>query len=444
MPRQSLLRFFKTQDFTDEVQRRAFFVNILSWSLILPPLFYAIPFIASGQLWLAFMNAMFAGLFLVPIYLNKKAMHFFGSLWLITSLCLAILVYDSLLGANSGIHLVTFSIICLALVIFLPKTISELLASISIPITTLGLIVLFNHQILPIQTPINTVLSSALYFLSLFTTVGLIVFAIRFHLILSFKYEKSLLDSSTELQAKAALDKELKTAQEIQANILPQYDPPYKGYHLQHVFLPAKQVSGDYYDYFPFSSTRVGIVVADIVGKGIPASLMMIAFKNLLHSTLRKSDSPSKTLAKLNTLIYQNKILEKYIPIFYGILDTEQHTFTYANGGHEHGLLLHNLEERELAKGGVPVGMYETASFDEETIHLEPSDRLIMYTDGFTDIKNKNAQKLGIEAFKILIKIHNSNTETEDFVGEVTEKILSYFEGQTQTDDITLVTIKRL
>ncbi len=254
---------------------------------------------------------------------------------------------------------------------------------------------------------------------------------------------KELKAANEQLREKAAIDKELETAREIQQNVLPEFSPPYRGYHIDHFFLPAKQVGGDYYDYFPLSATKFGIVVADIVGKGIPASLMMIAFKSLIHKVINRTDSPAQTLEKLNTVIFQNKILSRYIPIMYGILDTKAHTFTYSNAGHEPGLWFSKTEGRELSIGGVPAGMYETQIFEEETICLEANDRIVLFTDGLTDIKNNEGAFLGIEALRLLMGSHATSSDN-DFVERVSFEILSYFSGQAQADDITMVTMKRL
>ncbi len=395
-------------------------------------------------------------IYIISIVLNKLNWHSLSKTVLVLGTTLSLFFYANILGANSGAQLLLFALVPLPLLLFEMKQTGWIVAGIGFPVIS-SFLLEFGHYSWSQHTEYIT--PTVLFYIhnfAMLTTFLLLILSAASYFVSNRGYEiqlerknKELIQNNAqlamaneELVHKAAMDKEMDTAREIQSTILPMEDPPIHGYHLDHIFIPAKHVSGDYYDYFPFSDTRVGIVVADIVGKGIPASLMMIAFKSLIHTIVEKGDTPTHVLEKMNTAIFQNKILSKYVPMIYGILDTKDHTFTYSNGGHEPAQFFAKDRIEELRIGGMPVGMFERNKYDEETIHLEENDRIVLFTDGLTDISNKEKKKMGIHGLKLLMTIHASIPDNT-FSQQVTEKILSRFDGQAQTDDITMVSIRR-
>ena len=145
--------------------------------------------------------------------------------------------------------------------------------------------------------------------------------------------EQKVNEQVKEIEEKQKIEKELKLASQIQERVLPSKVPRIAQYNISANFYPARTVSGDYYDFLVFSEHKIGILIADIVGKGITASFHMMNLKNLVHQTIREFHWPSEALKELNTEIIRDRVIEKYVPVTYGILDTQAHTFTYSNAG---------------------------------------------------------------------------------------------------------------
>ncbi len=396
------------------------------------------------------------GLFLLPVLVSRLNFEEGAKFNLVLSASLVLFFYSIILGKSSGAYVVLISIVALPIVLSEGIGKKRVILQCLIPISAAYFLEYQNYHLFFHQNVLNM---HQVKFIHAWALSTAFCFGIASSVLLMKQLHKKMAELkdknatiqthleemervNNELKDKAAIDKELDMAKDIQKNILPHEPPPGRGYHLDHLFIPAKQVSGDYYDYFPFSATKMGIVVADIVGKGIPASLMMIAFKGLMHRIVSPNMSPSQTLAQLSDSIFLNTILGKYVPVIYGILDTKTHTFTYSNAGHEPGMLLAAGKAKELDIGGYPLGMFETQFYEEEVIQLGLNDRILLFTDGLTDIKSDTGNQLGIEALKIIMTAH-AHTPDKQFKQTVRSQVLSYFEGQDQADDITLISVRR-
>jgi serine phosphatase RsbU (regulator of sigma subunit) len=405
---------------------------------------------------------------------SRRGYHVVANFTLIFGVSSILFAYSILLGPNTGAPLIFFPIISLALVLFEANQVKYMVIGCSIPIIerfTFDYICKFHPDILQkYGEPIPRLAQVFIYEFAVLTAFAFTFYFVYFYFrstqahfkelegakqnaeksakrehtlrVKSDAQSAELEIANKELTIKAKMEKEIKLAAKIQMEILPPKAPTYPNYHLDHAFLPAGELSGDYYDYIWLSPTRLAIVVADIVGKGLPASLMMVGFKEIFHHHLNPNDSPAVAMAKLNNIVCQKQIMSKYVPVIYAIIDFEAHTLTYTNAGHEPGKLFTEGVIKDLSVGGTPLGMMEDEHYDEETHVLNPGDRAILYTDGLTDMRNQDGDQLGIENVLGWMQALLNEPST-DFVPHLIDKGREFFKNTSQADDITLVTIKR-
>lgn len=209
-------------------------------------------------------------------------------------------------------------------------------------------------------------------------------------------YEESL--------KKDTLKKELQIAYNIQKEILPSSAPKFGEIDIGTLSKPARDIGGDYYDFIPLDQDNLGIIIADIVGKGIPAGLFMAMLKSTLHSNIKNLTSPKKALEKLNLILYEDKTVSKFIPLFYGVLNKKTAILTYSNAGHEPGLVLKNQKFFELDTLGYPIGAFKQSYYEEKTILLSLKSVCMFFTDGIIESKNRSGEQFGLNNLKDLMK----------------------------------------
>ena len=257
-------------------------------------------------------------------------------------------------------------------------------------------------------------------------------------------YQLKLKSQVKEIEEKRKIDKDLKIASQIQSRVLPKTVPSFSNYHFSANFYPARHVSGDYYDFFKFSDTEIGIVVADIVGKGIPAAFHMITLNNVILQSVKQDQSPSVLLSKLNYEVCNNRVIEKYVPLIYGVLDICKNTFTYSNAGHEPGLHLSGNVHKFIDVGGPPLGFETESVFEEEIIHLNDEDILMLFTDGLYDARDKDEAEFGednvLKCVKEYLKKPLQDLALNQHLCKTWKKFMNG--DQPQKDDMTLITIQ--
>lgn len=394
-------------------------------------------------------------IYLASLLFNRFKRHDASKLSIIIGTSIVLLVYANLLGEKVGAQLLLFALLPIPLLLFEADDRVQIATGMLTPLICSFALEFSHFSLFGLREYLAAPTEYVIHNFAILTTFLLIGLSALVNFIENKKYEKLLETKNLELndnievlqqaykevKVKRSMDQELEAAREIQIGIVPDRAPAAQNFQLNHWFLPAKQVGGDYFDYLVFSQNRIGIIIADIVGKGIPGSLMMLALRNSLHTFIDKNDSPAKALEKLNPIIYHHRTIQKYVPMCYGILDIKKQTFTYANGGHEPGLLLtKDGGITELSTGGCCVGMYERAEFEEEEIALSPGDRVVLLTDGLTDIKDKNGHLFGIEGLKVLLQKYTNQKENH-FIENVSQEIITRHASQTQTDDITFISI---
>jgi len=239
---------------------------------------------------------------------------------------------------------------------------------------------------------------------------------------------------------KEKVDQELKVAKEIQSKLLPQELPKIPNVQFGTISIPARQIGGDYYDFFKLENGKIGIVIADIVGKGIPAGLFMATLKSILHNHISGTTSPQCALEKINQVLYNDPVIKKFVPVFYGILNPETFEFKYCNAGHEPGMLFSKGKFESLDTSGFPLGALEETIYEEKSIYLSENDILILFTDGIIEARNKEEIDFGYSRLKKIITTHQSSS-AEDLTTKIYNNIHK-FSGQHQHDDLTIVTLK--
>ncbi len=243
-----------------------------------------------------------------------------------------------------------------------------------------------------------------------------------------------------ELLEKRRLEYELELARKIQRFFLPDRLPDIENFDLSAVNIPSEQVGGDYYDVIPISPGQWGLVIADVFGKGIPASLVMASFIASLLAEIRNNYSISTILRKVNRLIWESVEPERCVTACYGVLDSKARVLTYSNAGHLQPVLIGKSGYRRLSKGGMLLGALEETAYEEERVYLESGDVLLFFTDGLTEAENSDGEAFGEER---LIEIATSviDRPCADIVRSIHRAIMIYCQGKL-SDDFTLLVAK--
>jgi anti-anti-sigma factor len=245
------------------------------------------------------------------------------------------------------------------------------------------------------------------------------------------------------------IQKEMQVAQEIQHTLLPKKVPKISGYDIASLYRAAKEVGGDYYDFINVDENTVGVVVADVSGKGVPGSLVMTIIRTSLRMEARGSLSAGDVMARMNDFVTEDMKKGMFVTIFYVILDSKNRIISYASAGHN-PMILYRAESDEtffLNPRGFPVGIslpdsnLFRRSIDVEKIKLKKDDMLVIYTDGVTEAMNADRNQYGEERLIRLIKRHG-RLAPQDFIDRLNKDIKEFTGDYPQNDDITVVAIK--
>ncbi len=256
-------------------------------------------------------------------------------------------------------------------------------------------------------------------------------------------------ESQVGLMEQERIQKEMQVAQEIQHTLLPAEFPQIEGYEIGATYRAAKEVGGDYYDFFWVDPTTLGIVVADVSGKGVPGSMVMTMIRTAMRLEARGNKSASDVLAKVNQHVTSDMKRGMFVTMFYIILDSRNRSINFASAGHN-PMILYRGKTREvyfLKPKGFPVGidLPEEDMFIKnmtlQRVSLEKNDMLVIYTDGITEAMNLQKEQFGEERLIQLIK-ENPELTPAEFVEKLNEAIAQFTRGAEQHDDITVVAIK--
>ncbi len=238
-------------------------------------------------------------------------------------------------------------------------------------------------------------------------------------------------------------EREISLAVQIQKNFLPREEPDFAPYEISGSARACRHVGGDYYDYIPIDKDRLAVVVADVSGVGVSASLLMASLRGALHEKFPGTVELSELAAKLNDFVYSSSDSHLFISFFLAILDRTRDKLGYVNAGHNPPLLLERKgPARSLESTGPCLGMFPAQTFAEQTLTLGPGDILCLYTDGIVESRKGEHDEYGVDRLAAKIKELGGLP-----AGEIKDKIFEdvfAFSGCTEAgDDMTLVVIKR-
>ena len=237
---------------------------------------------------------------------------------------------------------------------------------------------------------------------------------------------------------------ELQVARQIQASLLPEACPQPAGWSIAATSRPARQVGGDFYDFVTLSKHRLGLVIADVSDKGVPAALFMALSRSVMRAVAAEGRSPAATLSRVNDLLLADSRSGMFVTMFYGILDTRDGRLVYGLGGHNPPYWSHHTtgELRRLALRGIALGVVEHPSFEEGQVLLEPGDSLVLYTDGVTETLNEDEHEFGEERLQQAIRA--AGPCPAHALAEAINRSVQAFAGSApQHDDYTLVVVAR-
>jgi len=246
-----------------------------------------------------------------------------------------------------------------------------------------------------------------------------------------------------ELAEKERIEQEVSIAAEIQKSLVPQDLKNAFGFEISNYFEPAREVGGDYYDYFISAEGKFGISIGDVSGKGIPAALLMATIRAVLKTLAVYEQLPHEALTRLNEIIIPNINEEMFVTLFYSVFDLQEKKLYYSNAGHN-PFIWYNKKEDKLEQvriKGVAVGFLENYVYSLGELKLGYEDILVFYTDGITEAENPRQELFGIDRLKEVIS--KNKTNSADGIKEAILNAVNIFrEGYQQVDDITLVVIK--
>lgn len=250
-----------------------------------------------------------------------------------------------------------------------------------------------------------------------------------------------------ELMERKQLDEELRIAREVQLSLLPTQAPQIENLDIAGINIPSRDIGGDYFDFIPIVDGHLGVVVADVVGKGIPASLIMASFRAFLRAEIRNNYAIRTIFAKVNNLLHETLKQHQFVSAFYGVLDLERRRFTYSNGGHHPAILFRpNGKLQYLQSGGPVLGIFEDTSYDEQFIDLLPGDLIIFYTDGLVEAENKAGEMFGRKRLEQFVR-KNAHLDAAKLCEVVYAEVKSFLKDEEDgrpTDDTTVVVAKVL
>jgi sigma-B regulation protein RsbU (phosphoserine phosphatase) len=326
--------------------------------------------------------------------------------------------------------------ISLGYLYILPLTLS---ASIHQLPTSLGLVLVcvgLREWLGPFQEQ-----GQALILRGLLTTLGFLTLVAIVNIL---EGQRNRLSESVRIQ-RDELTRDLELAAEVQRRLLPQRFPDLEGYEVAARLYPAKIVGGDYYDFLKLPGGDMGLVFADVAGKGTSAALLVSAVKMAVQVSAPHSSGPDKTLESLNQAICDLTNQERPVSFFYGCLEIEQGSLGYSNGGHHPPFLIKNSSREmiSLETGGPVLGLIPGTRYESSTVKLEPGDLLVFYTDGIVEAENPEGEPYSQERLVSLVKSHQGRGASE-LIESVYQSVAEFRGSSLAEDDSTLLVVRVL
>jgi serine phosphatase RsbU (regulator of sigma subunit)/predicted ester cyclase len=239
------------------------------------------------------------------------------------------------------------------------------------------------------------------------------------------------------------IEQDLRVARSIQQASLPKEVPTLEGWQIAPYYQPAREVGGDFYDFFELEDGQIGLAVGDATGKGVPAALAVTASCSMLRAVAQDSGySPGEVLGRVNETLVARIPPNMFVTCFYAILDPNSCTLSYANAGHDLPYLWHAGAAEELRARGMPLGLMPRMEYEEKQIVLQEGDSTLLYTDGLVEAHDPQGEMFGFPRLQALVAEHGEQQALGDFL---MEELYSFVgESWEQEDDITLVTLRHV
>lgn len=251
-----------------------------------------------------------------------------------------------------------------------------------------------------------------------------------------------------EKQLLMAVQQDLDTAARIQQKILPQDFPAYPNRNEFSVYAEmhtAKEVGGDFYDFFFLDDTHLGFVIGDVSGKGVPASIYMAVSRTMLKAIASQLHDPAECLQTVNSMLIPESDVTTFVTIFYGVIDTETGVVTYSNGGHNLPYILREDQTLQQVENtsGLLLGKIEPVDFETKKIQLNPGEKIVLYTDGVTEAMNEQEEMYEEERLEKYLREHHHHSQDKLLRGIIVD-VLKFINKAQQSDDITLLVLEYL
>ena len=247
---------------------------------------------------------------------------------------------------------------------------------------------------------------------------------------------------AAQVQERERIEQELQVARQIQQELLPESVPELDGWQIATYYGPAREVGGDFYDFVDLSGGRLGLIVGDATGHGMPAALVMATTRGMLRAVVQSLESPGEVLARVNEALAADIPPSTFVTCFYGILDPKSGRFIYANAGHNLPCRRHNDQADELSARGMPLGLMIGTGYEGKQAVLESGDSILFYSDGLVEAHDPQREMFGFPRLRRLVAEHDA--EERSLVDILMDELRSFAgDSWEQEDDITLVTLRR-
>jgi sigma-B regulation protein RsbU (phosphoserine phosphatase) len=254
--------------------------------------------------------------------------------------------------------------------------------------------------------------------------------------------EKAMLHE--QLVEKKRLEAQLEVARQVQLSLLPPRDPELIGFDISAYNFSTEEVSGDYYDFVKIYEDHLGLVIADVSGKGVPASLLMAFLRASLRAAIRIGYAPNVGMAKVNFLLWETVEPHQYVTAFYGMLDGTNRTLAFVNAGHNPPLILERSgAARFIEHGGLPLGMFRDTRYYEHYLPIDSGQTLVLYTDGATEAASPSGEEYGRSRLaKTVLACRDRGAR--EMIDYIYNDVFDWTGGRGAGDDVTFVVIKAL
>lgn len=270
----------------------------------------------------------------------------------------------------------------------------------------------------------------------------------RLNILNGIAHQTALALENARLQAEAAaaerIERELDVARGIQTSFLPDTFPTVAGWDVAAFYRAARQVGGDFYDFFQVDDRRWAMVVADVADKGVPAALFMALSRTLLRAVGTNRQAPNHTLTRVNDLLLRDTRSDLFVTVWYGLWDTQTGQVTYSSAGHNPPLIVRaNGNTEQLHSRGIALGVIPNIELEQGEVHLQPGDVLVAYTDGVTEAHRADMTEFGVPGLQSIV-LQNRPRAAQEIARSVLRAVDDFVLGEPQFDDVTMIVLKHL